>query len=350
MMKDLSYYIPACTPDLDGAVSMLAPMGGMVILHDAAGCMENYVLYEEPRWFGMDAMVYSSSLLQLDAVLGNEEPLIEQTAAAVKKLHPAFVALVGSPVPAVTGMDLNGIASEIEFRSQTPAFAISCSGFRTYAEGAGAALKELVRRYAQPAEVCPGTVNLLGATPLDFSPHQLQALNARLEEAGWTVHGCFCMDFCMDQLATMAKAQHNLVVSRAGLPAAKLAQRKFGTPYTELYPLTVSQAKTLRLSCPEDPIQQPRALIVAEPVLAQSLADALLHCCRIQARILPDWTAEAELIPQLRAPWDMVVGDPLLKALCPPQTRFIAWPHRALSSHLYEPGDPAVLNALLAPK
>ena len=347
MTEDLSFYLPACTPDLGGAASMLAELGGMVIFHDAAGCMENYAVYDEPRWFGSSALIYSSSLLQLDAVLGNDEPLIAGAVDAALQLKPAFVALIGTPVPAVTGMDLAGMAAEIEFRSHIPAFCVPCSGFQPYFRGAGQALAELIRRFAAPQPPLPGSVNVLGATPLDVSPEQLAALRARLEQAGWRMNGAFCMQSGLSDVVTMARAERNLVISEAGLPAAKLLQRRFGTPYTRLFPLTQQQAESLApLPAAQD--ADPRVLVVGEPVFAESLAAALTQLRGEPAQALPVWTPEAVLAGQLEAPWELIVADPLLRPLCPPERKFFPWPHRALSAHLFPPAPPAQLEGLLS--
>ncbi len=348
-MDNLSFMLPACTPDLGGAVSMLAELGGMVIVHDAAGCMENYIVYDEPRWFGMDSMIYSSSLVELDAVLGNDEPLISGAVKAAQSLNPAFIAIVGSPVPAVTGMDLSGIAAEIEFRSGIPGFALSCSGFKPYQQGAGAALKELVQRFAQPADPEPGSMNLLGATPLDFTPEQLAWTRNLLTDAGWNVRGTFCMGTSLEDIKGMARAQHNLVISEAGLPAAKWLKRKFGTPFTCCVPFTTEMAACsaqtdFRLS---DPDATPHILIAGEPIFAQSLAFALKQAHGAAALTVSDTLSEAELTRHLSKHWDLVVADPLCQALCSPGTAFFAWPHPALSSHLYTPGSPVQLESLL---
>lgn len=47
-MSSLSKILPAYTPDLGGVCSALFELGGMLIIHDAAGCTENYTTYDEP--------------------------------------------------------------------------------------------------------------------------------------------------------------------------------------------------------------------------------------------------------------------------------------------------------------
>ena len=113
-MGRFSFCLPPFAPDYSGVCGALFSLGGMVVIHDAAGCTGNYVNYDEPRWYDGGAMVYCSGLRELDAVLGNDEKLIRNICEAARRLHPNFIALVGSPVPMVIGTDLEGIAAWIE--------------------------------------------------------------------------------------------------------------------------------------------------------------------------------------------------------------------------------------------
>ena len=346
-MENLSFVLPAVTPDSDGAASMLAELGGMVIIHDPAGCMENYVVFDEPRWSDLHTMLYSSSLKQLDAILGNDEVLIADAVKTAETLHPAFIALVGTPVPAVTGMDLDGMAAEMEYRTGIPAFALSCSGFRPWFHGAGLALRALVKRFTEPAEPVPGTLNILGCTPADFSEEQKDALVRRMEQAGWRVRGTFCMDVTLEAVRHMAEAERNLVVSQSGLAAAKWMEKQFKTPYTVCCPLTAAQAAGVGRDTPaagETGEKHPgRALVIGEPVFAKSLAEVLPYQVTDS---ISDAELESDILKKLEENWDAVFADPLCAPLIPEGVRFVAVPHRALSSYFYQPLTPSALAAL----
>ena len=75
-MGRFSFCLPPFAPDYSGVCGALFSLGGMIVIHDAAGCTGNYVNYDEPRWYDGGAMVYCSGLRELDAVLGNDEKLI----------------------------------------------------------------------------------------------------------------------------------------------------------------------------------------------------------------------------------------------------------------------------------
>jgi len=347
-MNGLTCVLPPLTPDLGGAASMLEPLGGLVVFHDAAGCLENYVVYDEPRLAGSGALVCSSSLTAIDAITGNEEPLIAGIAAEAERLHPSFAAIIGTPVPAVTAMDLEGIAAAAERKAHLPVLALSCSGFDPYWQGAGAALLQLVQRFAEPAAKEAHTVSLLGATPLDLSDSMLAYSCSLLEQAGWHVRTAATMHADIRALQTLPAAELNLVVSRTGLPAAEYLQKRFGTPYRCLLPLSPHQAETLTLR--ETQQEDGEAVIAAEPILAASLADLLMERHGIRAEILP-LDAEEDEAGRILQKHSLVLADPMYRPLCREGTLFCALPHAARSSHLFQEMDPmSVIRQILSLK
>ena len=116
-MKQTQAFLSTYTADVSGVCSALFELGGMTVMHDASGCNSTYNTHDEPRWYDMDALVFISGLSELEAVLGDDEKLIEDTVRAAKELSPRFIALAGTPIPMITGCDLAAIAREIESRS-----------------------------------------------------------------------------------------------------------------------------------------------------------------------------------------------------------------------------------------
>ena len=169
-MKQTQAFLSTYTADVSGVCSALFELGGMTVMHDASGCNSTYNTHDEPRWYDMDALVFISGLSELEAVLGDDEKLIEDTVRAAKELSPRFIALAGTPIPMITGCDLAAIAREIESRSGVPSFFVPSNGIGSYVSGAGQALRLYAERFVLPAhEKKKNAVNILGATPLDFS-------------------------------------------------------------------------------------------------------------------------------------------------------------------------------------
>lgn len=94
-------------------------------MHDASGCTGNYTGYDEPRWIGSKSAVFCSVLRRIDAVMGNDEAYIKRTVDAANILNPKVIAYLGSPVPMVIGIDLEGMAYETENMTGVPSFGIT---------------------------------------------------------------------------------------------------------------------------------------------------------------------------------------------------------------------------------
>ncbi|MCR5275071.1 MAG: oxidoreductase, partial [Clostridiales bacterium] len=103
-------YLPPFAGDYSGVCSALFDLGGMICIHDAAGCTGNYTHFDEPRWYGSHSMVFCTGFRKVDAVLGDDEKLIGKIVKNALLYHPKFIAIVGSPVPNVIGFDFKGVA------------------------------------------------------------------------------------------------------------------------------------------------------------------------------------------------------------------------------------------------
>jgi len=112
-MKNNAKIIPCYAADTAGVCSALYELGGMVIVHDASGCNSTYSTHDEPRWFDKKSMIFISALTEMDAVMGNDEKLINDICEAAEREKPKFIALCGSPMPMMTGTDFDAVAEEI---------------------------------------------------------------------------------------------------------------------------------------------------------------------------------------------------------------------------------------------
>lgn len=341
--------LPSLAPDLGGACSMLFPLSGMPVIHDAAGCMENYTVFDEPRWFGASAMTLTSGLTHMEAVLGDEERLITNAASAARELSPRFTALIGSPVPYALGMDLEGMAREVEERSGIPAFGLECGSFADYTLGAGAALAAVVSRFARENARERGSVNIVGLTPLDFSEDDVRDIRALLEGAGARINSLLTLEGSFSDVERAPAAGRNIVVSSSGIPAARLMEKRFGIPYSVGVPLDGAMASRLVSGEGLPALNSEgglRALALGEAVFAQSVACYLGSLgvaatagavCGEAGEGASTLYDEESAVSALGEGFDYVAGDPLYSRLLPggSKTKSVQRPHYALSAGLY---------------
>lgn len=231
-MAVLSIYLSPFAPDYSGVSSVLFDLNTVTAMHDASGCTGNYTGYDEPRWYGSKSPIYCSGLREIDAVLGDDEKLIRKMTAAAEDLKPELLALVGSPVPMVIGSDLPGIAEELEERTGIPSLGFDTTGTAYYDKGVAMATIGLLKKITEKQERIPGTVNILGANPLDFGRGEnLEDLKALIRKAGYEITACLSMGYTMEDLKRAASAQVNLAVSRAGFLIGEYMWKAYGIPY-----------------------------------------------------------------------------------------------------------------------
>ena len=397
-MKQTARIISTYSADVMGVCSALFELGGMTIMHDASGCNSTYTTHDEPRWFDMDSMVYISGISEIEAIMGDDEKLINDIADAAEVLKPAFIAIAGTPIPTMTGFDFEAVASVIEQRTGIPSFGFPTTGMNTYIYGASMALAGIAERFVdEPSkgesagstlQMSPRRimsvvenccmrpigikVNILGLTPLDFSIiGQDESIVQWLENEGFEVVSRWAMGSSLDEIRRSAEADVNLVVSAAGLGAADVLWRRFGTPYAVGLPVgddlkailadtlkdlaegraeksvTICKDVTRDLFAGEEAAAKGPVVIIGEGVTSLALASAIefetgrntkVLCAteplgavlRDKDRLTPD---EDDIIPELEDA-ACVIADPMYKPIVPESAAFVTLPSEAFSGRI----------------
>ena len=354
-MKDIRMILPNMASDTAGAASALFALNGLTVIHDAAGSMESYITFDEARDLEGKRTV-ASRLSRLEAITGDDAILLDKLAEECADEVPPFIAVLGSPIPFTIGTDLDGIAAEAEFNTGVPVFAVSSGGFEIYDKGAGEALKKVIEKTTEAPKPHEGIiVNLLGAIPMDYSDAEIEGIRQNLFARGVTEVRTLTLADGMEEVYHAADADHNLVISVAGLPAARYMEKKYGIPYSVGVPIGDDEA-------PTEVSTEQNVLILGEAVLTKRLVLALRKAginavagitANDDPTIFPKVPAirldtEAGIRAELKKNCFAVVGDPLYKLLLPrdSETKFIERPHRALSGRLY-PAAPQTLDQLL---
>lgn len=360
-MNRTNRILPVYTGDVSGACSALYELGGMVVIHDPSGCNSTYNTHDETRWYDQDSLIFITGLVERDAILGNDNKLIDDVVDAALELHPRFIALCNSPIPFITGTDFVAICKIIERRTGIPTFYVRTNGMHDYTVGAGRALVEVAERFVNGDgdTTVPHTLNILGATPLDFFQKDAVAgLYDFAHGAGFDVVSCWSMGNGLDELGRAAQASVNLVVSSVGLPVAKALRRRFGTPFVVGTPVGGFMNELAAALCYSEesrtdswPCRDARVssadgscCVVGEPVAAGSYAAALEResgvpvrvICPLEApqelRVSGDlWVDGEEEVERALAEASFVLADALYAPVCPPSARLEPLPHLAFS-------------------
>ena len=372
-MNHTSRIISTYSADVFGVCSALFELGGMVIMHDASGCNSTYTTHDEPRWYDMESMVYISGLSEMEAIMGDDEKLINDIVLAAEDLNPKFIAVAGTPIPTMTGFDFEAVTALIEERTGIPSFGFPTTGMNTYIQGASMALEAIARRFTDKSKEKTDypSANILGLTPLDFTVNGTdEAIAAFLKDSGYQVLSRWAMGSSLDELAQAGKAHVNLVVSATGLGAAKALQELFGTPYVigvprgNDYSAKIREALDQAVStgenqAPVSDLPGQEILVIGEGITSLSLASALELATRNGAAVVCPTECDLrilrnkdlllqseEQIQQAMAQAKIVIADPLFQPICPPDVRFVKLPTESFSGRLYREQIPNLVTEI----
>lgn len=396
-MRIVKRVLSTYSADNFGVCSALYELGGLVVMHDASGCNSTYNTHDEPRWYDMDSMVFISGLTEKDAIFGNDEILVRNLCETAEKLQPKFVCICGGPLPHIIGTDFRAVAKAVSRRTGLPCFGIQTNGMDAYTSGAGEAFACLVDLMEKSPCSESGSdekikVNLLGATPLDFSLNgSVQAIQELLEDHGFAVRSTWAMGDTLENILSSGDADVNLVISATGFAAAKRMRERFGIPYVVGCPVgraaaekVVSQlgqaagsknsADGSTQSHEENDADKFEILLIGEPVMMKSMAETLkangtlksdedscgkekklsvrlISPMRGLPREIAEGTDEIVLEDELREACrmaDLVIADPLYARLLPEAPeKFIKLPHVAYSGRFYKKEIPVLVGERL---
>ncbi|MCR5431218.1 MAG: nitrogenase component 1 [Lachnospiraceae bacterium] len=279
-MKGLLKYLSPFAPDQSGAQAVLYDLGGIIVISDAGGCTGNICGFDEPRWFGKKSRIFSAGLRDMDAILGRDDRLVEKLALALRQVGGKFAAVIGTPVPAVTATDYRALKSLATGKTRMTVIAVECKGTALYDEGAKSAWEEVFTTFSgkNPAERVKAEdddenstekvkveyddenstkevkaevadrkkiIGIIGMTPLDISLIDPTDFVAKIKnETKADEVYAYGMGAGTEEIEHAGEAELNLVVSPAGLSAARYLKKKYGTEFETGFPFFSEDEKS----------------------------------------------------------------------------------------------------------
>lgn len=376
-MRQIQTFTSTYTADVSGVPSALYELGGMIIMHDASGCNSTYNTHDEPRWYDSKSMVYITGLSEIEAIMGDDQKLIDDIVKAAKELKPRFIAIAGTPIPMITGCDIEANARVIEKNTGIPTFGINTNGMHSYVEGAGEALLAYAKAFTTKMAKVKNSINILGATPIDFSVNgQVESMEDYFTKNGIEVISNFALSADIEKMTKAGSASINLVVSSVGIKLAEYFLKTFGTPYIIATPYGNDIKKEIvnivKKGTKEDityltdiskNFKDNKILIIGESVTSKSLAKAIYHKFGFTPRVISGVelgnTYHGDIVKDLKVRENvalekqdyfiededdiasiikdakMVIADPLYKPIVSKKTLFVNNPHEGFSGRLF---------------
>ena len=394
IMKQIASRISIYSADAFGVCSALYELGGLCVMHDASGCNSTYNTHDEPRWYDFDSMVYISGLSEMEAIMGDDQKFIDDIVYTAKELSPNFIAMAGTPIPTMIGTDFKAIANIIEKETNIPTFGFDTTGMHSYVSGAYKAFEALAKRFLKRndkesrgeqkesvdkkgrEEKNTGIkVNILGATPLDFSINKsVEAMVDLLKENDFEVISTWAMGSSLEYIKNAGDADVNLVVSYSGMGAAKYMYENFNIPYVVGTPFgkefankviadlkEVKSTKENKISYDNRKIDKNAEItIVGESIMSESLAYAISKEKNKTVNVISSLETDEKLllegdkiamfeddIEKCLKNSKIIIADPLFRPICPLDSNFISLPHEAFSGRIYRDEIPNIINKSL---
>ena len=394
IMKQIASRISIYSADAFGICSALYELGGLCVMHDASGCNSTYNTHDEPRWYDFDSMVYISGLSEMEAIMGDDQKFIDDIVYTAKELNPNFIAMAGTPIPTMIGTDFKAIANIIEKETNIPTFGFDTTGMHSYVSGAYKAFEALAKRFlkrndkesrgekkesidkeSREAKNTIIKVNILGATPLDFSINKsVEAMVDLLKENNFEVISTWAMGSSLEYIKNAGDADVNLVVSYSGMGAAKYMYENFNIPYVVGTPFgkefankviedlkEVKSTKENKISYDNRKIDKNAEItIVGESIMSESLAYAISKEKNKTVNVISSLETDEKLllegdkiamfeddIEKCLKNSKTIIADPLFRPICPLDSNFISLPHEAFSGRIYRDEIPNIINKSL---
>ena len=394
IMKQIASRISIYSADAFGICSALYELGGLCVMHDASGCNSTYNTHDEPRWYDFDSMVYISGLSEMEAIMGDDQKFIDDIVYTAKELSPNFIAMAGTPIPTMIGTDFKAIANIIEKETNIPTFGFDTTGMHSYVSGAYKAFEALAKRFlkrndkesrAEQKESVDKEsrevkntiikVNILGATPLDFSINKsVEAMVDLLKENNFEVISTWAMGSNLDDIKNAGDTDINLVVSYSGMGAAKYMYENLNIPYVLGTPFgkefankviedlkEVKSTKENKISYDNRKIDKDAEItIVGESIMSESLAYAISKEKNKTVNVISSLETDEKLllegdkiamfeddIEKCLKNSKIIIADPLFRPICPIDSTFISLPHEAFSGRIYRDEIPNIINKSL---
>ena len=394
IMKQIASRISIYSADAFGVCSALYELGGLCVMHDASGCNSTYNTHDEPRWYDFDSMVYISGLSEMEAIMGDDQKFIDDIVYTAKELSPNFIAMAGTPIPTMIGTDFKAIANIIEKETNIPTFGFDTTGMHSYVSGAYKAFEALAKRFlkrndkesrgekkesidkeSREAKNTIIKVNILGATPLDFSINKsVEAMVDLLKENNFEVISTWAMGSSLEYIKNAGDADVNLVVSYSGMGAAKYMYENLNIPYVVGTPFgkefankviedlkEVKSTKENKISYSNREIDKDAEItIVGESIMSESLAYAISKEKNKTVNVISSLETDEKLllegdkiamfeddIEKCLKNSKTIIADPLFRPICPLDSNFISLPHEAFSGRIYRDEIPNIINKSL---
>lgn len=231
-LDKMSLELPPPPPDFSGIASLLQGWDIYPFLLTPGGCTGCISLADG---MGEDFFLERSRFTDMELAVGGESLAVEGIAAGFAEAGRNLCCIMGSPIPALIGMDTDFIVQKLAVKG-VPALYLPCSGYEAAQTGITKALLRLGKELLPLENRQERKINVLGWSPLAFAGKEvLQEAVAFLRNQGFKV--AFWGQGSLEEAKKGGEACLNWVVAAEGIGLARWMKQELAIPYFEGLPL-----------------------------------------------------------------------------------------------------------------
>jgi nitrogenase molybdenum-cofactor synthesis protein NifE len=185
--------------------------------------------------------------------MGREDKLKETILEIDEQFAPSMIAIVATCITSVIGLDLEGIAEEMQGFVHADLFVFSGGGFRGFHwEGKEEVLAKLTDYYTKDTKVLKDIkevdrkrANIIGVSAEQYNHvSDVNEIKRMLNLMNIDVNTVLTGNASTEDIKKLGNAEMNIVLNDTGISAAELLKERFGTPW--LYGLPIGIRNTVR--------------------------------------------------------------------------------------------------------
>ena len=231
----LCRYLPVPSDRMGIIWSLLSVKDSIILEYGPAGTTHFSMGFYGTLGVDWQQRLFTTHMNEDDVVMGDVTRLEEAIVELDNSYEPKVIFVVASSISAVIGTDIKGVCTYMQKEVKANLVAFEQGGFRgDYSVGLSEVYKLLVNNLpGQERTAKKKTYNIIGASMGSYraASDVWELQNLMREAFGYEMHTCLCNETSVAEIGSLGTAEINLVMRQEGLPAAKLLENKFASPF-----------------------------------------------------------------------------------------------------------------------
>ncbi len=231
----LCRYLPTPSDRMAVLWSLLAINGAVVLEYGPAGTTHYSMILYGKLGVSQDGKLFTTHMSEDDVVMGDTSRLEKAILEVDRCSNAKVIFVVASSISAIIGTDIKGVCNEMQEQVNAKLVCFEQGGLKGdhsvgLAESYKLICKELAKKNVEKKEK---TYNVFGLSLGQYrAQSDLWEITQLMSEAfGYTLFATLCESVSADALENLGSATINLCIRDEAVPAAKIMQKKCGTPY-----------------------------------------------------------------------------------------------------------------------